>query len=234
MFFSKGKLRIRFFPTDRLMRIVSFIFLWFIFAVSAHSKQWPNVLPVSKEFDVDFSSGWVEIDLPIVGQDGKTKYLFWCRGGTTEKMDAYEEKTGFAFAGSFLCRLNEGDAPEDLSLLQEDGSAVWYSRGQFSAGSLKAGCENYPEFGAVRNFHLRNLRLTLTLRKINFNPDSSLSRFRMRVEVQRDKNAFGENAERPRYLPPRFGDCSKVKKGIEPRMCRGENFSWTECSKIGE
>ena len=218
----------------RLLSIVATMFLWLGAGNVVYGAQWPKVLAISKEFVVDYSSGWVEIDLPIVGEDRLTKYLFWCRGGATENLDAYEEKTGMAFAGSFLCRLNAGDMPEDLSLLQEDGAAVWFSRGQFSEDDVKGKCATYPEFGAVRNFHLRKIRLTITLRKIALRPDGGFSRFNMLVEVRGDNNARTESARRPNYLRPKFGDCREVKKGIEPRMCRGKNLSWTECEKIGE
>ena len=218
----------------RLLGIVATMFLWLCAGNVVHGAQWPKVLALSKEFVVDYSSGWVEIDLPFVGEDSLTKYLFWCRGGTTENLDAYEEKTGMAFAGSFLCRLNAGAMPEDLSLLQEDGAAVWFSRGQFSADAVEGKCATYPEFGAVRNFHLRNIRLTITLRKIAFRPDGGFRRLNMHVEVRHDLEATGDVARRPNYLPPKFGDCSKVKVGIQPRMCRAKNLSWIQCEKIGK
>src|SRR5205814_933259 len=137
-------------------RILALAFLCVGMITSAYAEPWPAVLPLTKEYLIDFSSEWVSIDLPIAGISGKTGYLFWCRGGSTENLDAYEEKTGTSFVGSFLCRLNEGATPQDISLLQEDGAAVWYSRGLFSEPSVTGACAAYPEYGARRTFALRN------------------------------------------------------------------------------
>ena len=217
-------------------RILALAFLCVGMITSAYAEPWPAVLPLTKEYLIDFSSEWVSIDLPIAGISGKTEYLFWCRGGSTENLDAYEEKTGMSFVGSFLCRLNEGATPQDISLLQEDGAAVWYSRGLFSEPSVTGACAAYPEYGARRTFALRNMRLTLELHDVQLRSNGGFSRFKLLVTVRPDKKATGSVAQRPRYLSPKWGDCSKVRRGIEPRMCRdwkNKGGSWEHCEKIG-
>lgn len=194
---------------------------------------------MSKTVVLDWSSGWTSADIQIEDRNGKVQYLFWCRGGTPPNMDVYEEKTGFSMVGSLICRLSEGGTKTDLSLLQEDATAVWHSRGQIHEDAITGRCANYPEFGATRHFLLRDMQLTLRFSDVKLRANGGFSRLTMTLQAVPMRGIRNENAQRPHYLPPVYKDCSHIRRGIEPRMCRRPEGdpkgpgSWAECREIG-
>ena len=111
-------------------------------------------------------------------------------------------------------------------------SRDWESRGRFLADELFGSCARYPEYGAVRHFRLRGMRITLSLADIVFDTSTGvgdrsanglmgLSSFRFAFSVEPDSTAQSEIAELPGYEEPplhvnprdnsrHYPDCSKV------------------------
>jgi hypothetical protein len=104
--------------------------------------------------------------------------------------------------------------------------------GQVHGDDLTGACGRYPEFGRVRHFRLRGMRLTLAFSQVVADRKLGLLSTTLHFTAAPDPGAHAAQAERPGYLPPGPG-CARVRKGDEARMCRNESLSWTECARIG-
>ena len=199
-------------------------------------EEWPAVKPVTQSFEVNLAAGLAAFDLPINSVKGSVLYRLSCRGGSEKALDELGERDGVNWVGPFMCVLNQGNGPpSEDSLLAEDDSGPWHTRGQFTGNDLVGACGAYPEFGVNRSFRLRGFVLRLGVKNLELGPDGSPRRFTLAVSIERDPTAKGAQAERPNYLQPRFGKCDVVRKGRDPRMCRiwtGSNpGSWAPCPK---
>jgi len=93
-------------------------------------------------------------------KEGKDLYTLQCHSA------GYVGDPDFEYSGDFECRLSLSNQPNTYStLLTEDinQSRDWESRGRFFSADLRGACAQIPEFGAVRNFRLRGMRLTLKI-----------------------------------------------------------------------
>lgn len=203
----------------------------FVLALSYTSLAAESTWPKMKEFDDSFifdtKEEGIKFIKPLCDVNGMVRYVFICRGGTDEYIEKHSNST---FVGPLGCRLSEGDKEVETSLLSEDDSAPWYSRGQYDFRSLLGDCGKYPEYGRLRHFRLRGFELTLSATDIITNDRDQLVSFRMNVSLIRDDRITSKQAEQPGYLPPR-NDCKTIKKGNEPRMCRypDTGYIWEEC-----
>jgi hypothetical protein len=195
---------------------------------SLANELWPAVRPLQRTFHMNLRSGPTDIDFPILDSRGAQIYRFTCRGGDQDRLDALGEFLNINLTGPFSCLLNEGHAESEASLLSEDESAHWFSRGQFHSSELVGACASYPEFGRVRSFKLRGFKLTLSISGLVQGRDGSPSRFKFHVALAPDPSANGAQAQQTGYLRPR-GSCRPIKRGNEPRMCRNGSGSWMEC-----
>jgi hypothetical protein len=198
--------------------------------------QWPSVKPVTKSFDVDFAAGLIVIDLPIVSSNGSALYVLHCRGGSEKKLDELARRDGINWVGPMMCVLNMAKSGiSEQSLLAEDGSPPWHTRGQFHDSQLVGSCGAYPEFGTERSFRLRGFILRLRAQNLSMDSAGSLRRLTLTVTIRNDPTAKGAQAERPDYLEPKIGECDVVHKGRDPRMCRiwtgPDPGSWAPCPK---
>src|SRR5213593_1189912 len=133
---------------------------------------WPNIEPFNIRVPVNLASEKVVIDVPIKNPTGRVLYHFACRGGA----EAYLNSLPGNWVGPLMCILAEGDKPTEESLLSEDDSAAWFSRGQFRREELVGDCAKYPEFGVHRSFRLRGFRLTLDVQDVMADERGSRSR----------------------------------------------------------
>ena len=200
------------------------------------AAEWPAVKVVTQLFEVNLAAGLVAFDLPIKSVDGSVLYRLSCRGGSEDVLDPLGERAGVNWVGLLMCVLNEGNGPpSEESLLAEDDSPPWHTRGQFNGSDLVGRCGSYPEFGLNRSFRLRGFVLRLRVKDLELRSDGSPRRFTLAVSVDQDAAAKLAQAERPNYLQPKFGECDVVRKGRDPRMCRiltGTNAgSWGPCPK---
>jgi hypothetical protein len=189
--------------------------------------SWPDVVAQSRTFRVDLSAEKIVIDAPITDQAGRELYHFACRGGG----QAYVDSLSGNWVAPLMCTLAPGQQAREESLLSEDGSAAWFSRGQFKAEELVGVCARYPEFGVHRSFRLRGFRLNLDAQNVVAGSDGLAKSFTLVVSVVRDPTARSRQAERPGYLDPRGKghSCEVVRRGREPRMCRDASGSFALC-----
>jgi len=190
-------------------------------------QVWPQLRPATARFQIDLRLERVVIDLPLVDVTGRQRYHFACRGVRESYLDTLKEN----WVGPLMCTLAEGDRAKEESLLSEDDSAAWFSRGQFRGEELVGECGNYPEFGRHRSFRLRGFRLNLDVENVSVDAKGEAQSFFLVVSLQPDDTARLKQAERPRFLDPRGqgGSCRVVRRGVEPRMCRMTSGSWAPC-----
>jgi hypothetical protein len=152
--------------------------------VSASAQSYPAPAPIKKSFEVSDVSK-ADISLHIKAHDGRDLYTLQCHSA------GYEGDSSFDYSGDFECRLilSEGKNTYSTLLTEDlDQSRDWESRGRFFAASLKGECAKIPEFGAVRNFTLRGMRLTLRILDPTFQ-DNKLHSLKLAVAVAPDPNA---------------------------------------------
>lgn len=187
------------------------IFAAFVFAAIAQAEEteWPKVAPLEKTFY--FSDGRAaDIKLVINSTQGEPAYTLECH------TFAYEGDPSFDYSGDFECRLTSSRAHSVYSTLLTDvpdQSRDWQSRGRFLAEELEGLCRNYPEFGQIRHFRLRGLKLTLAIHDIEFtkNPLDKkptplvlprFKSFKFGVRIEPDEGAKSEIAEPIPYRYP--------------------------------
>lgn len=101
----------------------------------------------------------------------------------------YTGDPDFDYSGDFECRLSSvGDHDEYSTLLTEDKNQNrdWESRARFFLTDLTGQCAQIPEFGSVRDFELREMKLTLQIIDPVVDKDGRLSSLKLKVAVQPD------------------------------------------------
>lgn len=208
--------------------------LWATVAVAG--DIWPMLANIDAEFDVQAPNRQVYIELPLKDADGEVRYTLYCRGGKEPYLS--EGAPGGTFlVEPFACRLVEGRTENESSLLSEDESPYWHTRGRIASYDELVGvCGDYPEFGRIRHFRQRGFELTLEFDDVDRDSKGVVTSFTLRVVVRSDPGITSRRTEQTGYLHPR-GDCTTIKRGKLPLMCRSvkaENLgSWEEC-KTGD
>ena len=193
------------------------------------TRRWPRVQPVSAKFPIDLRAEKVVVDLPIFTSDRAVLYHFACRGVNESYLDTLPDN----WVGPLMCTLAEGDQPSEDSLLSEDDSAAWFSRGRFTRDALVGECGRYPEFGTRRSFRLRGFRLDLEAQDVETVREGTAQSFVLAVSIVQDPAAASPRAERPGFLDPRGAgrSCHLAVPGREPLMCRDQRGSWHVCKQ---
>jgi len=194
----------------RKASILALLLCFLLPGAFAQESEWPKVASFTRSYPVVFDAGLVAIDWPFTTVDGSAQYLFWCRGGPDDILDAMTEQEGINYVGPLMCVLNEGVVRYEWSLLAEDGVGPWHTRGMFWGSDLLGDCATYPEFGKYRSFRLRGFVLKLAAEDIEVSSDNRVHRFRLIVSLQADPTATSDQAERPGYLRPDEGNCETV------------------------
>ena len=165
---------------------------------------WPEIQDVDVSAGMDWSARRIYLDVPLLDRSGEVRYRLVCRGGSEEYLDALMDRIDINYVGPLLCILNEGSQEAEASLLSEDDSAAWFSRGQFRSRDIVGNCGNYPEFGRVRHFRLRGFELTMEV----VSPEVEAGKVRwltFRVRVRSDPEATTAWAEPVPFPDPRSG-----------------------------
>ena len=201
-------------------------------------QAWPTMAEFTAKVGIETSAERIFFEFPLLDVQGQPRYRFICVGGSDEFLAQWQVN----YVGPLSCRLVEGTKnPEEYedTLLWEDDSAHWFSRGQIhDFHDLTGSCAKYPEYGALRHFRLRGFELTLTFGDVEVDKRGNPTYFTLTVSLRRDARITSPQAEQTGYLTPyKVGrTCEKVLKGNQRRMCRDfKNLggSWTECDKIG-
>ena len=201
----------------------------------ALGSVWPKMMEFSDSFAVETSAEKIEFVRPLYDLGGTVRYTLVCIGGSQKYLDSLSTETDINYVGVLGCRLSEGGQERGYSLLAEDDSAPWHTRGQFhSFDEVVGDCGSYPEYGSVRHFRLRGFELTLSAIDHAHDASNQLQSFRMHVSLKRDDRVASSRTEQPGYLPPyRNGsDCKTIRKGNATRMCRNweKGGSWGACT----
>ncbi|MFI5304194.1 MAG: hypothetical protein ACHQYP_05290 [Nitrospiria bacterium] len=215
--------------------ILIIFFFTFITSCLAKDIQWPVMKEFTTEFPIQTNAEKLEFVKLLEDINGTIKYLFVCRGGSTEYLDKLSDQMQISYVGVLGCRLIEGNKEVEYSLLAEDDDSPWHSRGQyFNFNEVTGDCGNYPEYGRLRHFRLRGFELTLLAKDFTFNK-GNFDSFKVQISLRQDQKIKAAQAEQPGYLTPyKTGrSCKTILKGNEPRMCRNWNKggSWEECAK---
>ena len=194
-----------------------------LFPQLAHAQVWPAVVAQRDSLVVNKEprhATWTFRDA-----HGNGLYRLTC------VTFGYQGDPDFEYSGDFECRLTSLVLSPYSTLLTDNPhqSRDWESRGRFLADELVGSCARYPEYGAVRHFRLRAMRITLSLTDIVFDKSPGvrsasgligLSSFRFAFSVVPDSTAHSEIAELSGYEQPPYlnssdssrydRDCSKV------------------------
>ena len=187
----------------------------------AGGSDWPEVARARRTFDFPDARN-ASVRLKIRGTNRRPLYLLQCQTRDNAR------NSNFAYSGDFECRLTSLYSSDAYSTLLTDDpqqSRDWQSRGRVFAEHLIGRCGDYPEYGRVRSFRLRRMKLTLEFSHLRFvqgrrtqNPSepetSLLESFRLEVRVEPAPDTLSEIAEPvpygepPLLHPGRFGDLS--------------------------
>jgi hypothetical protein len=176
-----------------------------VLAQETSPREWPRIAPLKKSYTFPDMSN-PAVDLVIPAADGTPLYRLECRSG-----DAYEG-VDFDYSGDIECRLNSAagkDAYRTLLTYQPVQPRDWESRARFLVSDLEGRCGEYPEYGRVRTFRLRGMRLRLSLGftahggLFPSNPGRPASAaMRFSIEARPDPAALSQIAEDVPYLDP--------------------------------
>lgn len=169
--------------------------------------SWPAVGTMRRSFNFPEARNAL-LELPILGVNSKPLYLLSCRG-----RDLHHDPD-FEYTGDFECRLKSLYSTDRYSTLLTYNplqERSWESRGRFISESLYGQCADYPEYGRVRHFRLRGMKLTVELSRITFErahrpgdleESELLKSFRLEVAIERDPSALSTIAEDVPFAEP--------------------------------
>lgn len=186
---------------------------------SSAAQDWPRTRSFSKVFDFPHAEQ-AELTVRLEGEEGRVLYVLECHNWL------FEKDPSFDYSGDFECRLIPLYEKSMFSTLLTDDphpTADWQSRGRFLIPELLGKCATYPEYGRVRNFQLRSMRVRLELSNMVFRasaPTASrvgrgLASFRLAVSVQPDPNALSPIAQPP-AVPAPPDDCGPGYRSPSP------------------
>ena len=203
---------------------------FFIEKPSPSQKNWPHIANFDATILINCKSERIGFRLPLHDLQGKTVYTLFCSGGSEEYLDRLSDTTGIDHVGAFALRLVEGTTDSDESLLTEDGSPYWYSRGRVLYEELLGAYGRYPEYGVLRHFRLRGFELTLHFVDIHTDTNGKIEWMNLHISVRPCPECKKSRAQRPGYITPhKVGRNPEIiLKGNEPLIRRGENGSWEE------
>lgn len=176
------------------------------------ASPWPVVTPLSETyFSPDGRAAAVVLDIP--GTDGSALYRLECHNWL------YEGDRDFDYSGDFECRLTSRHSLDTYSTLLTDvthPTRDWQSRARFRVSELIGSCASNLEYGLLRSFRLRGMRLVLELTNIELAkpPLDAASRpvllksFGFKVTVEQDASAASPITE-PTNAPAPPAECQQ-------------------------
>jgi hypothetical protein len=167
------------------------------------AQEWPAIQPLTKTFHFPDASK-AAVDLSILSTASRPAYRIECH------QLGFEDQA-FDYSGDFECRLTSLYSKEAFSTLFTDDpeqSRDWQSRARFLSEELVGSCADYPEYGRVRNFQLRRMKITLALSDIVLNqstqPRPTLKAFDLGISVVPDSAATSAIAAPVSYKEPPY------------------------------
>lgn len=195
--------------------------------------HWPAVSPVHRMYEFNDASHAAIPKLTIKSINGKPLYDISCY---TE----WDFPGNYDYSGIFMCRmLPLYKSPlDDNSLAQSNlfygpnPIAQWDTRSRFLINQLIGECGTYPEYGRVRHFRFRGMKITLKISNLNFEEEKGaasnkffllkLHDFEFTIDVKSEPNVTNNFAATTEYKAPKLiqdnrssgfiYDCSKIRR----------------------
>ena len=150
----------------------------------AFAGAWPVVIPFTQTARISDSASAHAVFM-ISGRSARPLYKLACYGSR-----AQPSGNDFEYDGDFECRLTAEDGQNSRysTLLTEDPdqSRDWQSRARFFGSELVGDCGQIPEFGRVRDFSVRGMRIELRVSDPSFDLGGHLKSFTLCVSVTND------------------------------------------------
>jgi hypothetical protein len=184
--------------------------------------RWPQVKPLHESFY--FRNAWhASATLLIKGANGVPLYRLQCYGEQAKRSPSDLQLHAEAlYSGEFDCHLYSFPDPTASDTLLTDitlPGGESYSRAVINAAELVGACGNYPEYGLVRHFRLRGMRITFTYSDVRTKEELTsigapyppgtpridvpeLTSFRFSVDIAPDPTAVSTIAEPVPFAPP--------------------------------
>jgi len=178
--------------------LLTVVFLWAgvlraIGDPAASQEPFPPVKPLHTSVSF-LRASTASLELRLVGANNAALYKLDCHTWT------YEGDPDFAYSGDFECRLIPLYTQTSYSTLLTDlehPTRDWQSRARFLVLELLGQCGGVPEYGRIRTFRLRGMRIQLSLDMVRtqsgvVNATMSpvgLASFRFTVDVRSDPTA---------------------------------------------
>lgn len=189
----------------------------------AAMSQYPPVQPAQWTFYLPHVST-AKVAVTINARSGVPLYRLACHPG------GYSNGSNFNYSGDFECRLTSAELRSQRSilystLLTEDAyqDKDWESRGRYFAAELEPPCAQIPQFGTVRTFRLRGMKLTLRIA----NPivvTGTLKSLTLHIEVRPDPSAQREIAAIVGFPKGTPSECLRYfpdpKKFVTPKLTK--------------
>lgn len=180
---------------------------------------WPPVAYLSRTFHVPDAHN-ASVITYIGGTDGTSLYQLTCHDGDYMSRATCSrcEEDSFPYAGLLQCRLIPAK-PLPFSYWDFDPLAAYLagdSRAIFTTDELLGKCADYPEWGRVRHFRLRGMRLTLSIADLVRDHKGNASSYRLSVNVEPDHEAISSIAGLSQFGEPEYDEvrhtsaCQKV------------------------
>lgn len=160
--------------------------------------SWPSVVPMVRTIRVP-DARHPKVELRLRGLNGEDLYELECRNWL------YELDKDFSYSGDFECRLAPLKQTTSFSTLfaeHPDTRSDWETRARFFVAELVGSCGAFVDYGRIRTFRLRGMRLVLeisdpqfvTSRENALQGPLALKSFDLIVRVSADPEAESEIA----------------------------------------
>ena len=179
------------------------IIVFFVLVTCARtSSTWPLVQATKESHTYNVHAGADSpLDMVWKSATGVPIYKFECHNGN------YEDMSFINFSGDFQCvlvSLEEGRRSSWNLLASDDQTqqtSDFFNRARMTSNQIRGECGLIPEYGRVRHFRLRGLRVTFEFKDLRWTPSSDakevrLSSFTFVVDVKPDATATSSTAER--------------------------------------
>jgi len=210
--------------------VILLLFSFFSTKGFAEERKWPRISEFTFTIGIFTKSERIHFEIPLVDEQGNTIYTLFGTGGSDNYLDHLSAKDDINYVGPLQIRLVEGTKDSEGSLLSEDDSPPWHTRGQVHSSQLVGACGKYPEYGVLRHFRLRGFELTLQFLDIETDKNGKPVYFNLKISLRTCPECTSAQTERPGYLSPyrEVRNCKTVLKGKDPIMRRNKAGSWYE------
>jgi hypothetical protein len=170
----------------------------------AQARSWPAVQPIDRTIVVaNANDPRAGLDVAINDVTGHKVYDLKCHNFYYDMIDPDDDSSGV-----MQCHLYKRQPAIMINLLNEnlDDGPDWANRGRFLDQHLARGCAGYPEWGAVRHFHLRNMVLTLSMSDVHWapKPDWTVQSYKFSISVKPDGNVGTSITKKVAVAEPRW------------------------------